>query len=157
MSIPCTLYDPTGLFAYQMDMPDRESVDLNTPVGWVSVDGHQPENSYLKGEAVLIMPARPEGPFWRFDPSLEEWVDPRSAVQVAEELSRARRAAAFQINQHRGQVRMRFITSIAGQDMVYQEKERVARAWMSEYLAAGARSEERRVGKECRSRWSPYH
>ena len=37
----------------------------------------------------------------------------------------------------------------------------------AEYLAAGAqaiktntfglRSEERRVGKECRSRWSPYH
>src|SRR3712207_5344401 len=25
------------------------------------------------------------------------------------------------------------------------------------YLAAIARSEERRVGKECRSRWSPYH
>src|ERR1035437_3386587 len=24
-------------------------------------------------------------------------------------------------------------------------------------LDAGARSEERRVGKECRSRWSPYH
>ena len=24
-------------------------------------------------------------------------------------------------------------------------------------LASGARSEERRVGKECRSRWSPYH
>ena len=22
---------------------------------------------------------------------------------------------------------------------------------------AGTRSEERRVGKECRSRWSPYH
>src|SRR5690349_23069763 len=31
------------------------------------------------------------------------------------------------------------------------------RAWHS--LAAGSnrRSEERRVGKECRSRWSPYH
>ena len=27
----------------------------------------------------------------------------------------------------------------------------------SEAGAAGARSEERRVGKECRSRWSPYH
>ena len=25
------------------------------------------------------------------------------------------------------------------------------------YLSKGARSEERRVGKECRSRWSPYH
>ena len=24
-------------------------------------------------------------------------------------------------------------------------------------VAAGSRSEERRVGKECRSRWSPYH
>src|SRR2546428_12790864 len=24
-------------------------------------------------------------------------------------------------------------------------------------LASGERSEERRVGKECRSRWSPYH
>ena len=24
-------------------------------------------------------------------------------------------------------------------------------------LSAAARSEERRVGKECRSRWSPYH
>jgi len=24
-------------------------------------------------------------------------------------------------------------------------------------LVAGGRSEERRVGKECRSRWSPYH
>ena len=25
------------------------------------------------------------------------------------------------------------------------------------YLPAKKRSEERRVGKECRSRWSPYH
>ena len=25
------------------------------------------------------------------------------------------------------------------------------------HAAAAARSEERRVGKECRSRWSPYH
>ena len=25
------------------------------------------------------------------------------------------------------------------------------------YMTFGSRSEERRVGKECRSRWSPYH
>ena len=25
------------------------------------------------------------------------------------------------------------------------------------YVSRGGRSEERRVGKECRSRWSPYH
>src|SRR5712692_11212107 len=28
---------------------------------------------------------------------------------------------------------------------------------MLELVAVGRRSEERRVGKECRSRWSPYH
>ena len=28
---------------------------------------------------------------------------------------------------------------------------------VEEAKAAGIRSEERRVGKECRSRWSPYH
>ena len=31
---------------------------------------------------------------------------------------------------------------------------RGSRAWQ---LIKGIRSEERRVGKECRSRWSPYH
>ena len=28
---------------------------------------------------------------------------------------------------------------------------------VTEAAASGVRSEERRVGKECRSRWSPYH
>ena len=31
------------------------------------------------------------------------------------------------------------------------------RAAEGRFLAEGLRSEERRVGKECRSRWSPYH
>src|SRR5260370_25542278 len=29
--------------------------------------------------------------------------------------------------------------------------------WSEQHSAANTRSEERRVGKECRSRWSPYH
>ena len=29
--------------------------------------------------------------------------------------------------------------------------------WITVYELTGGRSEERRVGKECRSRWSPYH
>ena len=33
-----------------------------------------------------------------------------------------------------------------------QEEGKVQGAWQ-----AASRSEERRVGKECRSRWSPYH
>ena len=28
---------------------------------------------------------------------------------------------------------------------------------ISMFMLGGLRSEERRVGKECRSRWSPYH
>src|SRR4029434_11348636 len=31
------------------------------------------------------------------------------------------------------------------------------RAWVCVRVCVRARSEERRVGKECRSRWSPYH
>ena len=31
------------------------------------------------------------------------------------------------------------------------------RGTLAEVLARAERSEERRVGKECRSRWSPYH
>src|SRR2546427_8897490 len=31
------------------------------------------------------------------------------------------------------------------------------RRWLAELTRRAARSEERRVGKECRSRWSPYH
>ena len=34
---------------------------------------------------------------------------------------------------------------------------REAQAWEREQLNKLSRSEERRVGKECRSRWSPYH
>src|SRR5256884_444178 len=30
-------------------------------------------------------------------------------------------------------------------------------SWQRRFFGAAARSEERRVGKECRSRWSPYH
>ena len=35
----------------------------------------------------------------------------------------------------------------------------VTRTWGASWVALGTivRSEERRVGKECRSRWSPYH
>ena len=32
-----------------------------------------------------------------------------------------------------------------------------AKGYAAELYPDGERSEERRVGKECRSRWSPYH
>ena len=41
-------------------------------------------------------------------------------------------------------------------DMLGLEKD-IAASWCSLILIFVSRSEERRVGKECRSRWSPYH
>ena len=46
-------------------------------------------------------------------------------------------------------------TVLQDQDLTAQGRHAVvARA---EFIPGGQRSEERRVGKECRSRWSPYH
>src|SRR5256885_4587088 len=36
-------------------------------------------------------------------------------------------------------------------------RQRDAHETQGQFAGAAARSEERRVGKECRSRWSPYH
>src|SRR2546422_2841858 len=66
------------------------------------------------------------------------------------------------------------VTPLAGAELLVTERTgegvvvdtsgggRVVREWESPdvaslYAAGGGRSEERRVGKECRSRWSPYH
>ena len=42
------------------------------------------------------------------------------------------------------------------QEIVMNNIEKLLNTKKSIYVY-GARSEERRVGKECRSRWSPYH
>ena len=47
----------------------------------------------------------------------------------------------------------RFLRQIEGRISFKADRSHL-RAWLS---VCGLRSEERRVGKECRSRWSPYH
>ena len=47
-------------------------------------------------------------------------------------------------------------------DVIYPDRDQIAETESDTdipvlYLLHGMRSEERRVGKECRSRWSPYH
>src|SRR2546422_7422094 len=52
-------------------------------------------------------------------------------------------------------------SSLIGYDSLYaKDNFNYTRPWGADYtpyLMLGVRSEERRVGKECRSRWSPYH
>ena len=48
----------------------------------------------------------------------------------------------------------------AGSDQMntyYWLKKAIIQSRKDQYFMPLARSEERRVGKECRSRWSPYH
>ena len=51
------------------------------------------------------------------------------------------------------------IISTVGNGMIRLQKSQAAGSYGSNYglFVAADRSEERRVGKECRSRWSPYH
>ena len=49
-----------------------------------------------------------------------------------------------------------------GPDICRDVQEGLDREWivtngLGGYASGSVRSEERRVGKECRSRWSPYH
>src|SRR3989454_12586904 len=59
------------------------------------------------------------------------------------------------------QVKTQVAVSIADQHMLenkQKENEEAAADWLRKAeRAVDKRSEERRVGKECRSRWSPYH
>ena len=55
------------------------------------------------------------------------------------------------------EARAAFARALAAKPDHDQAKLGEARILGSEGEFAGARSEERRVGKECRSRWSPYH
>src|SRR3712207_8924447 len=41
--------------------------------------------------------------------------------------------------------------------LFYCEVKHSVATWVRSHMAVLLRSEERRVGKECRSRWSPYH
>src|ERR1035437_11091039 len=54
-----------------------------------------------------------------------------------------------------------YLTDVNGPRLQSSKGYRAAADWavkrLQEYGLSNVRSEERRVGKECRSRWSPYH
>src|SRR3712207_8906012 len=53
-----------------------------------------------------------------------------------------------------GQVQLRIVEQTAELDL---QPFRITYVPVAHSIAEANRSEERRVGKECRSRWSPYH
>ncbi len=50
-----------------------------------------------------------------------------------------------------------YVAELNLQQLVATEAGGVTYEAVSKFPAVSRRSEERRVGKECRSRWSPYH
>ena len=44
-----------------------------------------------------------------------------------------------------------------GKEFSEKEEQQIIEYMNHDYISGLSRSEERRVGKECRSRWSPYH
>ena len=56
-----------------------------------------------------------------------------------------------------GQMLYQYVRSALGLLATGEDKLTQAQQLLLGTLVIGARSEERRVGKECRSRWSPYH
>ena len=93
------------------------------------------------GRALLIAPPTPSSPAASADaPVARE----RDAVAEKERLQVALEMAAAELEALATET-----TARAGED--------VGAIFVAQALFARDRSEERRVGKECRSRWSPYH
>lgn len=74
-------------------------------------------------------PPRP-GDWARFDFVQRVWIDPRTADDLAAELSAARGRAIAQVNGWAAQERAKHITAIPGQDMIYLAKEAEAIRWL---------------------------
>src|SRR2546425_11843931 len=71
----------------------------------------------------------------------------------ADELAVVRRGQA----EVRGQNRLLDVLDHLGVEWLDGEESVLGRGQRGDLLEGRGRSEERRVGKECRSRWSPYH
>ena len=52
---------------------------------------------------------------------------------------------------------IKFLYGQAGEALKHWQERKKAKAAAAAEAVEELRSEERRVGKECRSRWSPYH
>src|SRR2546429_831316 len=123
----------------------------------------KPDSSFVPkwmSEEDLIREARGDGANQRNDESLYE-AEPAALqgkneenVESGEEHARQEGQAEEQLQ---GDGRAQNFGEIAGGNGQFANHPKNQRGASRIVLAASLRSEERRVGKECRSRWSPYH
>ncbi|MTH61212.1 hypothetical protein [Paracoccus litorisediminis] len=75
----------TGAYIKTLHVPDLHSVEINTGMGEVALDGDYPETSYLRGDEIKVAP-EPPSPAHVFDYDEEVWVDPRSLEDILQAL-----------------------------------------------------------------------
>ncbi|WP_444461601.1 hypothetical protein [Rhodobacter capsulatus] len=89
------------------------------------------DTHYIKNGEFREYPPRPSDAHI-FNSHDETWFDPRTIDQIAAELVAYRLRAFASVNRHASDARKRYITDIAGQDMLYLRKEAEAAAFLKD-------------------------
>lgn len=86
---------------------------------------------YYKDGRFVSYPPKPIG--WStFDFVTEQWVDQRSFLEIGAQLEVTRAASLLRVNAAIEKIRARYITVIAGQDMIYVVKREEAAAYVND-------------------------
>ena len=87
------------------------------------------------------------------DGSIKEYESKKSIIDIAKDISEglARNVVAGEVNGVKHDLRDEIDSDCELNLITIKDKEALS------VIRHAERSEERRVGKECRSRWSPYH
>lgn len=131
--IEITVYElSTGRISRTINAGRIEDAMLNVNEGESTVPGYvNAEQYYIVSGLPVEYPPKP-GPWASFDYTNGIWVDPRTPVDVENDLSMAKSDAVALINTRIGAVRRQFVTDIPGQEMLYLRKEAEAVRWLSE-------------------------
>lgn len=116
-------------------MPDSSTVDdinINIQDGESYLIGLIDDSThYIKNGSPVAYPTKPN-PFYTFDFENEEWFDARSSEQIVAQFEGYRRLKLNYVNQTIGQIRSTFVTILPAQDMIYQQKEAEAIAYLND-------------------------
>lgn len=110
----------------------EEDIDANIGEGQSYLIGNYPMNEYyVKGGLPVMYPPR-SNPQYSYDYDNEQWFDARSSEQIVAQFEGYRRSKLNYVNQTIGQIRSTFVTILPAQDMIYQQKEAEAIAYLND-------------------------